>query len=189
MSTAITVEINGLGPVLFERSKRAKRVSISVKPFKEVRVAVPYRVSFNKAEEFVRSKMDWIKKQSEKMKQFEKEYSFNSGANDDIDKVKAKSMLAARLKYLAVKHGFAYNRVFIRSQRTRWGSCSSKNNISLNMKLIKLPDELIDYVIIHELVHTRKKDHGKTFWAELNKLVGDGKKMSSRLRKYRISLS
>ena len=188
MLNAIAVNINGVGSVLFERSKRAKHVNISVKPFRGVRVAVPYRVSFNKAEEFVHSKIDWIKIQLEKMKQYEKEYNFTSGVNDDIDKAKAKGMLTGRLKYLAEKHGFTYNRVFIRNQRTRWGSCTRKNNISLNMKIVKLPDELVDYVILHELVHTHKKDHGKAFWTEMDKFVGDGKKMSSRLRKYGIGL-
>jgi len=188
VSTAITVEFNVIGPVLFERSKRAKRVVISVKPFKGVRVAVPYRFSFNRAEEFILTQTDWIKRQIEKMKQYEQEYNFTSGANGDIDKAKAKSMLTGRLKYLAEKHGFTYNRVFIRNQRTRWGSCSHKNNISLNMKIVKLPDELVDYVILHELVHTRKKDHSKGFWAEMDKLVGNGKKMASRLRKYGIIL-
>ncbi len=188
MANAITVEINGIGPVLFEHSKRAKRVVISVKPFKGVRVAVPYRVSFNKAEEFVHSKIDWIKKQLEKMKQYEREYDSSSGTNEVIDKEKARAVLTRRLQKLAKGNGFSYNRVFIRNEKTRWGSCSSKNNISLNMKLIKLPDELIDYVILHELVHTHKKDHSKAFWAELDTLVGDGKKISSRLKKHGIIL-
>ena len=188
MLNAIAVKINGVGSVLFERSKRAKHVNISVKPFRGVRVAVPYRVSFNKAEEFVHSKIDWIKVQLEKMKQYEKEYNFTSGTNDDIDKAKAKSMITGRLKYLAEKHGFTYNRVFIRNQRTRWGSCSSKNNINLNIKLAKLPDELINYVILHELIHTHKKDHSKAFWAEMDKLVGDGRKMALRLKSYGIGI-
>ncbi len=188
MANAITVEINGIGPVLFERSKRARHVNISVKPFKGVRVAVPDRLSFNEAEAFVRTKIDWIKKQSEKMKQYEKECNLNSSVNETVDKEKAKKVLTRRLKQLAEKHGFVYSRVFFRDQKTRWGSCSSKNNISLNIRLIKLPDELIDYVILHELVHTRKKDHSKAFWAELYKIMGDGKKMASRLRKYGIGL-
>ncbi len=188
MLNAITIKINGIGSVLFERSKRATHLNISVKPFKGVRVAVPDRVSFNKAEAFVRTKTDWIKKQSEKMKQYEREYNLTSGANNDIDKTKAKSMLTGRLKYLAEKHGFTYNRVFIRNQRTRWGSCSHKNNISLNMRIVRLPDELVDYVILHELVHTRKKDHSRAFWAEMDKLVGDGKKMALRLKSYRIGI-
>ena len=80
MVKANTVNIDGVGTVLIERSKRAKSVIISVKPLKGVRVAVPYRVSFNKAEEFVHSKIGWIKKQSEKMKQYEREHTSNSAA-------------------------------------------------------------------------------------------------------------
>ena len=188
MLNAIAVKINGVGSVLFERSKRAKHINISVKPFGGVRVAVPYRVSFNKAEEFVHSKIDWIKMRLEKMRQYEREYNSTPGINDNIDKTQVKSMLTGRLKYLAGKHGYTYNRVFLRNQRTRWGSCSHKNNISLNMKLVLLPEELMDYVILHELVHTHRKDHSKAFWAEMDKLVGDGKKISSRLRKYGIGL-
>jgi hypothetical protein len=159
-----------------------------VKPFRGVRVAVPDRVSFNRAEEFAHSKIGWIKKQLQEMKQYEKEYDLTSGANDNIDKVKAKSRLVGRLKYLAEKHGFTYNRVFIRNQRTRWGSCSHKNNISLNMKLVLLPEELMDYVILHELVHIHRKDHSKAFWTEMDEFVGNGKKVSSMLKKYGIGL-
>jgi len=188
MVNAITVEIDGVGLVLFERSKQAKYVNISVKPFTGVRVAVPYRLSFKKAEEFVYSKTNWIKTHVEKVKQYEREYNFNLDAAEDIDKAKAKTILTRRLKRLAEEYGLAYQRVFIRNQKTRWGSCSNKNNISLNMKLVKLPDELIDYVILHELVHTRIKDHSKAFWAEMDEFMGDGKKMASRLRKYGIGL-
>ena len=187
MVNAITVEIKGVGLVLFERSKRAKRVSISIKPLNGVRVAVPYRLSFNEAIEFVITKTDWIKKQSEKMRQYERQGYFEF-TNDEKDIVKAKAMLTKRLEQLAKTNGFSFNRVFIRNQRTRWGSCSSKNNISLNIKLVNLPDDLIDYVLLHELVHTRRKDHSKAFWAEMDKLVGNGKKKALIMRKYGIGL-
>ena len=188
MANANTIDIDGVGPVLFERSKRAKRLSISVKPFKGIRVAVPYGLSFKKAVEFVNIKADWVKRHLEKMKQHEREYNANSNAADGIDRVEAKTLLTRRLKQLAKDNGFSYNRLYIRNQKTRWGSCSSKNNISLNMKLVKLPDELIDYVILHELVHTRRKDHSQAFWAEMDKFVCNGKKMASRLRSYGIGL-
>jgi len=184
MANANTVEIDGVGPALFERSKQAKHVNISVKPFTGVRVAVPDGLSFKKAEEFVNAKTDWIQRHLYRMKQYEEESKIISDASVDIDRTKAKRKLIRRLKYLAGKHGLTYNRVFIRNQKTRWGSCSHKNNISLNMKLVKLPDELMDYVILHELVHTRVKDHSNGFWAELNRLVGNGKGMASRLREY-----
>ena len=193
MTNTVTVKINGVGTVLFESSKRARRVIIYVKPFKGVRVAVSYRLSFNKAMEFVHIKTNWIKIQLEKiqlekMQQYENEYNLNSGITEAIDKEKVKKVLITRLNQLAEKYGLIYNRVFFRNQKTRWGSCSSQNNISLNIKLITLPDELVDYVILHELVHTLKKDHSKAFWAELDKAMGDGKKMASKLRKYGVGL-
>ena len=163
-------------------------MNISVKPFKGVHVAVPDGLSFKQAEEFVNAKTDWIQGHLYRMKQYEEENKIISDASVDIDRAKAKRKLTRRLKYLAGKHGLTYNRVFIRNQKTRWGSCSHKNNISLNMKIVRLPEELIDYVILHELVHTRVKDHSNGFWAELNRLVGNGKGMASRLREYGVGL-
>ena len=182
------VEIVGVGPVLFERSKKAKHLNISVKPFTGVRVAVPVGLSFQKAEEFVYAKADWIQKHLVKMRQYEEKAETTAAAPDYINRAQAKRKLTRRLRYLARKHDLTYNRVFIRNQKTRWGSCSNKNNISLNIEAVRLPQELMDYVILHELVHTRFKNHSNNFWAELNRLVVDGKSMASRLREYRIGL-
>jgi hypothetical protein len=184
MANSNIVEIDSVGPVLFEHSKRAKHVNISVKPFTGVRVTVPGGVSFKKAEEFVYTKTDWIQMHLVRVKQYEEESQLASDTSVTIDKSKAKRKLTRKLKHLALKHGFTYNRVFIRNQKTRWGSCSHKNNISLNMKIIRLPEELMDYVILHELTHIRFKNHSNDFWAELNRLVGNGKGMASRLREY-----
>ena len=182
MEKSITLEIEGVGPVLFERSDRAKHLNISVKPFKGVRIAVPVGLSFKKAEKVVRSKAEWIKRHQEKMSLAELEHESILRNSVEIDRVEAKAKLMSRLNKLTEKNGFTYNRVFVRNQKTRWGSCSNKNNINLNIKLIRLPDELIDYVILHELVHTRIKNHSKEFWAELDRLVGDGKKLQSMLK-------
>lgn len=188
MADSITVDIKGIGLVSLKRSKRARNISISIKPFKGIHVAVPYRVSLKRAEEFVHKKAAWIKFHLEKITRFEKEHKTESGFADTIDRVKAKTLLTGRLRRLAEKYGFNYNKVTIRNQNTRWGSCSSKNNISLNIKLVKLPNELIDYVILHELAHTHIKDHSKSFWNELDKLVGNAKQMSSKLRSYGLAL-
>ena len=76
----------------------------------------------------------------------------------------AHAYIKQRTSELAASLGVSYNRIFIRSQRTRWGSCSSMGNISLNWKLIMFPPRIIDYVIIHELAHLRVMGHGKAFW-------------------------
>ena len=186
MVRANTVEVVGVGPVLFERSKKAKRVNISVNPFTGVRVAVPHGLSFQKAEEFVYTQTGWIQRHLDRMKQYQEKKKTGSVASDGIDRAEARSKLVPRLKHLAGQHGFTYNKVFIRNQKTRWGSCSSRNNISLNMKVSRLPQELMDYVILHELAHTRVKNHSNGFWKLTDTLVGNGKAKAASLREYDI---
>ena len=105
-----------------------------------------------------------------------------------FDRKAARQLLVDRLDSLARKYGFTYNRVFIRNQKTRWGSCSTKNNINLNVNLVRLPAELIDYTILHELVHTRVKNHSQKFWAQMDRLLGDAKKIDKKLRAYEFLL-
>ena len=184
---AKTVELSSVGTVLLERSPRAKRISVSIRPFKGVRVAVPYGVSFDQALRFARSKAGWINKHRGKMAQLELKARELSRAGA-IDRAAARKILVARLDYLAGKYGFTYNRVFIRNQKTRWGSCSTKNNINLNVNLVRLPDELIDCTLLHELVHTRIKNHSQKFWAEMDRLLGDAKRIDKKLRAYEYLL-
>jgi len=129
----------------------------------------------NRPEVFVPKKIEWIK-------QYEREREASQDNIDNIGIATVKKTLTSRLKHLADKHGFKYNKVSIRNQRTRWGSCSHNNNISLNAKLVKLPVELMDYVILHELVHTRIRNHSKKFWAELDQYVENAKVMAKKLR-------
>jgi len=182
-----TIHVDGVGPILFERSMRAKRVIISVKPYRGVRVALPRKASFKSALEFVNLKKSWIREHIARIKKMENQ-SRIVDSSEVIDKGKASKDLANRLKQLADQYGFTYNRVTIRNQKTRWGSCSHKNNISLNMKLVLLPDVLVDYVMLHELVHTKMHNHSQEFWDELNKYVRGGKAMAKRLRKYGVGL-
>ena len=176
------IEVDGIGRVTLERSLRARRIVISIRPFKGVRVAVPRRESFKNAEGFVFLKSGWIKKHLERMKQYEKQRETAPGNLDDIDTAAAKETITGRLKQLAARHGFRYNKVTLRRQRTVWGSCSPRNNISLNVKLVKLPEELMDYVILHELVHTHEHNHGKKFWAKLDEYVVNARATAKRLR-------
>src|SRR3972149_2649650 len=124
------IHIDGIGPVTLERSLRARRVVIYIRPFRGIRVAVPARESFKSAEAFVLSKMAWIKRRLAEMRQYEKKREIFRANFENIDMTKARKALSSRLEQLADKHGFKYNRLTIRRQRTRWGSCSHKNNIS-----------------------------------------------------------
>lgn len=178
-----TITIEGIGQILLERSARARYVNLSVRPFRGIRVAVPPGISFQKAAQVARSKTDWLREMLERATLVEEQAAVFR-RQPLVAQGQAKKMLTNRLIYLAACHGFQYNRVFIRNQRTRWGSCSCKNNINLNINLARLPHSLLDYVILHELVHTRIKNHSAAFWMELGKYLDDPKKVDKELDQY-----
>ena len=100
----------------------------------------------------------------------------------------AKAWLPGRVEELAQKHGFKYKQVAIKNAKTRWGSCSSDNNINLSLHLMRLPDHLIDYVILHELVHTKIKNHSPHFWQLLDQVTGNARKLDREVKEYSIQV-
>lgn len=182
------IEIAEIGPVVLRRSGRARRLAITIKPFAGIRVAVPYGVTFESAEKFVRVKLNWIRKHQNRFEKLRQDHQELKRSLVNISVPAAGKAIFKRLCELADKNGFVFHRAFIRGQKTRWGSCSAKNNIYLNIKLANLPSELMDYVILHELVHTRVKNHQPEFWLELEKYLKNARSFSRELRKYKLSL-
>lgn len=86
-------------------------------------------------------------------------------------RVQAEQLLPQRLATLAAKHGFEYKDVNIKQLKSRWGSCDQQKHIVLNLFLMQLPWELIDYVILHELTHTRHLHHGPKFWGDMEAML------------------
>ena len=103
-------------------------------------------------------------------------------------KSEAKQYLPEKVKELAEKFEFNYNKLSLKNIKSRWGSCSRKNNINLSIHLMRLPEHLIDYVILHELAHTVHHNHSKRFWALLDKVTYGAKNLNKELRKYRIAI-
>lgn len=100
----------------------------------------------------------------------------------------AKEYLPDRVDFWAQKYGLKYRDLTIKNMTSRWGSCSGKNNINLNLHLIRLPQELIDYVILHELAHIKEKNHGNKFWDFLEKLLPESKELNKKLRFYKMEI-
>ena len=170
-------------PVLFEKSSRAKNIGIRIKPNGDVRVAVPRFSTYKHAEKIAYERLPWIRVKIDQMNKRNEELKDKLKDIKPIDTDKAKVILKNRLEELSDIYGFKYNRVFIRNQKTRWGSCSGKNNINLNINLVRVSNELQDYVILHELVHTKIKNHSLKFWEELDKYVGNAKHYDRLLKK------
>ena len=177
------VEHPEVGTIKYLGNNKAKRIIISVKP-EFVRVVIPKRQSFKSAQKFVESRLKWIKKNKTKIK-------LQTQKKDELPEINrkiARKVLCRRIGELAQLHNFVYNRISIRKQKTRWGSCSSKNNINLNMNLLHLPSELMDYVLLHELVHTRVKNHSNDFWDELDTVVPNARIIDRKLKDYQYCL-
>lgn len=99
-------------------------------------------------------------------------------------RVQAKAYLPRRLDRLAEEHGFYYERLRFSSAKTRWGSCSSSGTLSLNVSLMSLPLELVDYVLIHELCHTRHMNHSKAFWQLVEQCLENYKQHRKAIKRY-----
>ena len=176
-----------IGHVPFRRSARAKRIGIRIDISGSISVTVPPWASFEQAKEFMLSRLPWAKRHLAHI--VELRGNIGSENLSVVDRHEAARALAVRIELLAGQHGFGYNRLSIRNQRTLWGSCSKGNNISLNQNLIRLPQELQDYVILHELVHTRVKNHSAAFWKELCRVCPPAKTHRRQLRRYKLGLS
>jgi hypothetical protein len=180
--------IDEIGDLIVARHQKAKRYRISVRPFKPVRVTVPRWGSFKAGFRFAIERRKWIKKSLNEMKEVEEAQRAQQDMIPMVDAKEAKIILTNRLKELSEEFGFEYRRIFIRNQKSRWGSCSEANNINLNINLARLEPELRDYVILHELVHTKVKSHGKRFWLMMEKRMPGAKQLDKELKKYHLGL-
>jgi len=102
--------------------------------------------------------------------------------------LEALDFLPKHVHKLAGDLGFKYKSLSIKNGKSRWGSCSHDNRINLNLHLMRLPSELIDYVIIHELCHTMQKNHGPNFWGLMKRVFPNSIMMNKELKKYQTKV-
>jgi predicted metal-dependent hydrolase len=100
----------------------------------------------------------------------------------------AQQFLPLRINELANQFNLKFQKISVRNTKSRWGSCSYKNNISLSLHLMRIPDKLIDYVILHELTHTIVKNHSNVFWETLEKVCENSKQLDRELKNYNLSI-
>ena len=162
-----------IGDVLLVKSNRSRSISIRVHPVKGVRVSVPRIVPYAAAIAFFKMKRNWVLEVMAKQKEHFKDVKMASPEEIEGLRRQAKTELPQRLSELASRYGFVYNRVAIKHNATNWGSCSSKNNINLNLNIVRLPRVLQDYILLHELCHLRHRDHGHAFHLLLEHLLTD----------------
>jgi len=159
------------------RSKR-KTLAVQIKPDGSVVVRAPLRYPQREIDRFLRDRADWIRVHREKMlkRQAEKEeHPVNALTDAQLRDLKRRASLAfpERTAYFAPLIGVTYGRITIRSQKTRWGSCSAAGNLNFNCLLLLAPPEVLDYVVVHELCHRKFMNHSPRFWAEVARVMPD----------------
>ena len=162
-----------LGDIIFRKRKGIRRISLRVHPIKGVSVSVPYLVPYAAAEAFFKLKRDWVLQTVQKQKERYKDVPKADAGQIAEMRSQAKTLLPARLAELALRYSFTYNKVTIKHNSTNWGSCSTRNNINLNLNIVRLPAPLRDYILLHELCHLRHHDHGQAFHLLLEHVCTD----------------
>ena len=158
--------------------KRSKRKTISVEISSDARVIVraPLKMKTKDIDAFLISKSTWIDTHLAKARERAKN-ALPKLTDSQIKELKkaAKTHIPTRVSYFARQMGVEYNTITFRMQKTRFGSCSSKKNLNFNIAILLMPQEIIDYVIVHELAHLKEMNHSARFWAEVDKLIPDYK--------------
>ena len=151
---------------------RSSRRTVAVQVTADGRVVVraPLWMSARKIDAFLDSKRHWIEKH---LSHTAPQLPILTEAEIDALMAAAKEDLPRRVENLAPLVGVSVNRVTVRCQHTRWGSCSAKGNINLNCLLMLCPEEVRDYVVVHELCHRREMNHSPRFWAEVERAMPD----------------
>lgn len=181
-----------LGEVTLSQTVRARRISISVRATGAVRLSFPCGVPQKRALDFLEQKAEWIGAARERLAR--KRASLPPQLPPEERKARieelrraAKADLPGRIGRLSEATGLKCEKLSIRTSRTKWGSCSGRNHISLSLFLMTLPEHLRDYVIVHELCHTVHHDHSPRFHALVDRLVGGREKALNReLRAFTI---
>ena len=163
-----------------------KTIAIEIKPDGQVVVRCPKQMRIEEARRFAESKANWIEKHlAKRPPQGVVKYT-----PKEIEQLReqARKLVTERVRYYAPIIGVTYGQIAIRTQRTRWGSCSSKGNLNFNCQLALVPPEVLDYVVVHELCHRKEPNHSERFWRQVERILPDYKTHRKWLKEHGTKL-
>lgn len=156
--------------------RRSKRKTVSVEITRDLRIIVraPSRMKLADIEAFLESKRGWIETHYNKLLLTCKQ-DVQKLTESEIASLKreARALILPKLERYAERMGVSYSRVAVRLQKTRFGSCSGKGNLNFNALVALMPEDIVDYVIVHELAHLKQMNHSAAFWREVESVIPD----------------
>ncbi|MBU1557770.1 M48 family metallopeptidase [Patescibacteria group bacterium] len=146
-------------------------------------VTMPRGVTENIVEKFLIEKSDWLLKKINFFNQIKDSYISKLTKEDYLkNKEKAFLVISERVEFLNRVYNFKFNKISIKNQKTRWGSCSRRGNLNFNYKILFLPDNLRDYIIVHELCHLGEFNHSRNFWNLVAQTFPNFKEIKNELK-------
>lgn len=188
-----TLTYPAFGEITLSRTRRARRITLSVRADGSVRLSFPVWVTQKRALLFLDEKREWVEASRRRMAE---KYPLRTPPDEagkaaakravEALRAEAKRRLPEMVARLAAEHGFRYGEVRVKATRSRWGSCTVRNDINLSLSLVLLPDHLAEYIVLHELCHTVHKNHSARFHALLESVTGGRHRSLNReLKAYR----
>ena len=192
MITELSIkEAAGLGEIRISVIRSARKsLGLEVRDANTVLARIPARVSDRELKTFVENHRSWILEKTAVMTEREENRKSTPAPPPELlsktDRMKIQLKIGKRVRHYCEIMGVTVGYVTVKNQKTRWGSCSAKGNVNFNYQLAFLPEELLDYVVIHELAHRRHMDHSRAFWAEVEKYCPDYLERREQLKEYSL---
>ena len=179
-TTTVSMLVDGI-PIDLTR-KRVKNINMRIAPDGSVRVSAPVRMPERVILDFVRSKADWIRAHQASARERAERLGIPDGEREALRKA-LRARIDRRLPYWETRMGLQSSGYRIRDMKSRWGSCNhATRHLNFNLKLALFDDDILDYVIVHELAHIREPNHGPAFWAIVGRHLPGFQAQRRRLR-------
>ena len=168
---------------ILKTSKRARRMRLAVYCDGSFVVTRPRGLNENIAERFIQEKSAWVLSKLDHFKQFGTHVFQNDQQKYSDRKEEALNFVGKRIEHFNEIYQLEFNKINVRNQKTRWGSCSKKGNLNFNYKILFLPGTIADYIIVHELCHLKEFNHSYKFWNLVSRAIPNYLDINKDLRK------
>lgn len=170
-----------------KQSRRAKRMRLAVYCDGSVVITSPFGIEPSIVEKFLADKKQWVLNKIQFFKSVDSKAIRTFSHKDYLEnKDKAFALVHERFKFYNKVYGFSFNKIFIKNQKTRWGSCSCKQNLNLNYKIVFLQQKHQDYIVVHEMCHLKEFNHSRRFWALVERVLPNYLDIKKELRHHEL---